>query len=856
MNVHQARRRVHREARNHLHQRPGQARAGRARRGNDNNNNNPQGGADIAGQPRDVPNEVEPERPITYTRDPGSGLSWDGKQLCVREASHDPGVPVRGDSPYQDGPGKIAGTIADSPLQNLFTPEYVFDNHVIPQRVTVVFQPLMTYLSTETPPCDRASAQYQKTAVGMSIKRFPSVYGSHPIILLRTTEAFVHHSMYVLRRSKNQLMTVCANDGSELIDTRYEVINLGHPNVDANIGGVRREMATECALPLNWNVRTDMVITLSGDWFIGPGGHPQLPPGPGKLHHDTVYFCFRGDRQFTTNDNSPNNLVHGLKRVLGSRLGELFYRYHGLMALQAVVDQCAGELTTNWAGMRALQRNLRLFRNNLEDPVGVVDPLPPGDYSDTLEFLGKGMADILGCVTYPVIQNMVDGMKATATWCMIKYMSCVMYVTPVFDRRTYNAQLVHLKQALRIQYVDGVMIHTADNLMARRSELAVKWELMKVGKPPRLYGGYGAGVMTANEIPEIIKKGLCQSRLYMVNGVSISIEILHKPTTSAITRAFTDVIFAMQQPNMICWRIFSDDQIVGGNLGGHTFLINADISSNDSSQGAFGFGCYDAMACQLDPISGPNICNQNRLPMVAINPMNPADKLTIVSKVGFEVSGGSNTTGINHTGSVGIALCATHLMATRPITVASDISDCIHQGGALVGHSLTSEWCGDMDAVVLEKCQFLKHSPCRTTTGSVIAAQNLGPLLRSLGRVRMDMTSKQLGVSNSVFRSMSNPQRIDAFTGSVIAGHCHDAAHPLLDALRDRFPLTHQGVAPEFLVERDMAGCRLDSEAWCARYDTTPVELEEVSELIRNVKCGQVVHHDLFTRIYLVDYGL
>jgi len=853
MNEVQMRRRLHRGARQRANfQRHGQARAGRGPRAppaNDGNENEQI-------QPEVVQPEVEV--PITYTVDDESGLSWNGSQLAERAATHQIGVPVNGNNPYQTGPGKDTGTMADSPIQDLHTPQYVYDSHVVPEKRTRVFRPLITYLNTEIPPSDRAAAQYTKTTLPMGIKRFPGVYDSHPALIHATVEAFIHHSMFVLRRSKNLLQTVSNNDGSELVDTRYEVVDLGHPMVDENVGGVRRIAAVECDLPLEWTVRDDMRVVMSGAWFLDDTGHYRLPQGPGKGHYCTSYLSFRGERMFSQYDNSPNNLVHGLKRVLGARLGEKYFRRNGLLALRAVTDQCAIEVTTNWSGLRALQRNVTLFNRHTEAPPAdqLGDPLPPGDYSGAYAFLAKGMADALRDVTYPAIQQLVDVVKTGTAWCMAAYLEFALYVTPVMDRRVYNAQLVHVKQALRKQYVDGVAVHVSEDLMAKRSQLMVKNELGKIGKPPRLFGGFGPGCMTTNELPEFIKKGLCRNRVFVIGAVSISVAILLKPTTSALTTAFEDLVGAMQTPNSICWRIYSDDQVVSGNIGGHTFLINADISSNDSSQGAFGFGLLDAMACQLDPISGSNMCRQNRLPMVAINPANPADKLTIQSPVGFEQSGGINTTTLNHTGSLGIALCAVYLMATRPIRVAADISDCIHQGGALVGHSLTSEWCGDMDRPVIELCQFLKHSPCLTVDGNLIAAQNLGPLLRSIGRVDTEMTSKQLGVCNSAFRAMSNPQRCDAFIGSVVAGHVHDASHPILEALRARFPLTHSAHDPRFLVERDVSGVVLHEEAWCARYDTTPMELEEVAELIRNVKCGQVLHHDLFTRVYKVDYGL
>jgi len=872
MNAEQGRRRVHREARNHQHQRPGQARAGRGPRQG-------QPAAPAANEPEINPDpepivpDLEPMRFVQHAR---TGLCWDGTNLGIKPVElmfeWQPAHPIRGNNPYWDDPTKKhTGMCADQPIQTLIVESYIYDSEVVPQSTFDVFMPALTLLSKEYSIGERGLDLVVKSGVALLVKRFPLVYDSHPALLSMTVEFYAARGSHTARQSKNGLMTIATHNGKELLDTRYESVNINEALIDRDIVGVRRVEAIDCDLEHDWLHRTDFEATMTGAWYQDEGGYYRLPDSAGKGHFDTVYFTLRGDRVFNTYDNSPINLTLGLKRILGARPSEASYRVHSYHALRAVGDALHRDLQALREGKLSIGRSVRkafaaLRHYDLLEPQLLIT----GDVDAMYKHLGQSTAAFLQDVNYTTIRRMLDVTLTAGRWSYYSLACSALETLPTWDLRHRCGAIAHAKRALREQYVNGVVVHESSDLMVRRLEAKVKRELGKppqqingevvAGKVPRLYVGYGAGCMTANELPEMMKKCYCRDYITYVNGVTITISILGKPTTNALTDCFRNVLSATHTPNTIRWCIFSDDQIVGGMVNDNSFLVNADISSNDSSQSFYAFGVLDAMGMQLDPLTGGNLGAQCTLPVVVTNPDNVLDRLELKFKVQLEGSGTTGTKVLNDSGSYGIAACATWLLATNGVASVADVELAIRDGGLAVGHVLTTEWCGSLNSVVPSKCQFLKHSPEATDQGWV-AVQNLGPLLRSLGRVSQIMTPKQLGVSASEFRGMSDDQRCDRYFGAVIAGHVHDLPNPLIQALRRRFPAP-AGTVPIYVgnnhnvVEATASSATLAPHSFCERYDTDPEELAALAYRLETLVCGQVVHDDLLTKIYKVDYGL
>lgn len=870
--------RMHKEAKNNLHKRSGQARA--SNRGSPSNMCG--GGAGpvhediddsddhlphrrVHRQPRaavpepDEKQDDKPYEPIRFVNDPEHDLSWDGQSLDLRGPSNlYAGSPVRGNSPYMDDPkGKYTGTLADYPFSPVVVPHYSYDLHKMPLMEFRVFRPAYSYLLKELPPSARGLTLAKKTGLAMLMKRFPDVEVKFPIFLSEALKAYVCYCTYKIRKFEYETTSVYTSDGCEMFNTRWDPINGDDPFVAENIGIIRVINSIECALPFNWAMRRDFRAVPSGDWFQDANGYWQLPNTPGKGHFRTVYFQVRGDRDFVVYDNSANNLCHGLKRLIGARPGETAYRYNSLRALRSIADVMATSPCTDWCGLRAMNDNIRRYTAALPDPIDL-QPEQFGPHEGAMyDHLGLCMAEIVQHVSYPAIRHLVDKGLTGLRWGFLTFVDQLQSVMPTIDTRQANAERAHVKRQLRLQYVNGTLIHTQDDLMVRKQEVLLKTlENAKPGKPPRLVVSYGAGCMTANELPEMIKKCMARTSTYVVNGVTIYITVVGVPRTSVISDCFSSCIRSTGMHQTIAWCIFSDDQIVGGNVGGNSFLVNADISSNDTAQSAFTFGCYDAMASQLDPMTGGNMGAQCRLPLIVTDPTNTNNKLRIDVDGGLMGSGNGGTTGMNNTGSVGIAISATFLMAMESPTTEATVESCIRRGGLAVGHSLTTEWCGGLNDIRIEKCQFLKHSPCYTNDGEIVAVQNLGPMLRSFGQIDGIMTHQQLGVAASEFRGMTQPQRMEHYFSGVVSGYVHTPSHQIIDAMRHRFPPRGLTIANTSVVDRESISSELSEMAFCERYDAIPSEFRVLGAQIANLKCGDCIVSDLATRIFKIDYGL
>jgi hypothetical protein len=335
-----------------------------------------------------------------------------------------------------------------------------------------------------------------------------------------------------------------------------------------------------------------------------------------------------------------------------------------------------------------------------------------------------------------------------------------------------------------------------------------------------------------------------------------------KPKNTTLSAMFTNLVEATHLTNVVWWIIFSDDQICGGNVGDRSFAFNADISSNDSAQDVFSFSVTAACLAQFNKARALGLIGQCLAPIRVCDPCNPALGFLLSFEGPFEGSGTVLTTILNHIGSFGVAWSALYHLAQYAGGGLDEaaIRDSVRYGGACVGHELTVEMCGDVDSVVVEKLQFLKHSPvwCPASM-SWQAMQNLGTVLRSLGLVEQDLTYQKVGLTSREFEQLSAEQRCDLFLGHVVAGFCHMPNGPCVDGLRARFPAPVSGQLTEEkvrIIEDDAAPFTVDPLSICKRYDLDLETLMDLDNRIRSMTVGEVVYHRALTAIYNTDYGL
>jgi hypothetical protein len=640
----------------------------------------------------------------------------------------------------------------------------------------------------------------------------------------------------------------------------------------------------------------------------------SLPPNKFR----TAYTNFVGlnTPEFVEYACNAQNLTSGLKRMLAARDGEEHYRWHANKFATRLVDY---EKSLIWpiVDHETLDlANAAVSGREYADEC----PVAPNDnlclvnefevQDDCFDFMVRQAHVTLERVRRTTVQAAVDSLKTSAHW--LYYRGFDLYLSllePVLGREC-AADIQHVKRKLRQAYVQGVAHHDNENIMVRRLNAAVKRELAKHGKPARLYVSYDAGCMYANELPEYVKMCLDGHHHISCGAFDFDIFVMAKPKTGILDDIFNQMYRQLELVNSVFIMIYSDDQVYGGNVHGFSFLYNVDISSNDSSQDkpAFLF-CALAMAC-FNPAGSIGLIKQCRLPIRVCNPADKDSHFDIHFKGPFEGSGSVLTTILNHSGSLLAAFAFCYLLSVYASQDELVLQQCIKRAFAYVGHSVTIDSCIVDGSIIFEKLQFLKHSPVRmvSRSGSFLrwgAMQNLACIFRSLGTTWDSLTSRKLGVSQSLFDKMTDDQRLDVMCWQVVQGLCNEPESAVKTALWERFEprkesnatwyewllggsvgrlakmwlgvggtngtehslKTATGYSSEGVTNSSVffGACSAHNHsAWevadvhsiCVRYGMDVCELDELTELIHRVRSGTVVACSALSKMYHVDYSV
>jgi len=549
-------------------------------------------------------------------------------------------------------------------------------------------------------------------------------------------------------------------------------------------------------------------------------------------------------------------------------------------------------------------------------------PLAPADnimlrdeesfVDDCFDFIVRQAHRVLEQVRRTTIEAAVDKLKTSAHWLYYKGFDAYLSLLEPLLGRLVHADIAHIKRKLRQAYVKGVLCHDDEDIMVRRLNAAVKRELAKFGKPSRLYVTYDRGCMYANELPEYVKMCLDGHHHVTLGDLNFDIYVMAKPRTGILDDLFTQMYQTLGLHNHVFICIYSDDQIYGGNIDGQWFLCNVDVASNDSSQDQPAFQFVGlAMAC-FSPQRAIGLLRQCRLPIRVSNPHDKSNYFDIVFNGPFEGSGSVLTTILNHSGSLLAAFAFCYLMYAMHelYSVSQDlIEQCIKRGFAFVGHSVTIDRCEVGGELLFERLQFLKHSPVKLVTPSGVflrwgAMQNLACVFRSLGTTWDSLTASKLGVTQAVFDTMSDEQRLTAMCWQVTQGLCHQPNNCVKEALYNRFTPTKLNTSgswwdwvmsgptnllarlwmpvggnngtsgsigkvatsgegsnasiifadapPHAFSDREV----VDMHSICSRYDMEVCELDELVELIHRVVSGSIVACRALSKMYHVDYGV
>lgn len=429
--------------------------------------------------------------------------------------------------------------------------------------------------------------------------------------------------------------------------------------------------------------------------------------------------------------------------------------------------------------------------------------------------------------------------------------------------RTEWASLPGPKKMERQRMVQGTILETN---IQDKVIISVKDEIAKScgheSKMPRLFTSYGVGCCLAPGLPDVAKKHMNGWYMFNVGSLPVCIIAYTLPKTTELELLFDELISAtMRSDNYLCVAFYSDDSCYAGCINGVRFGYNVDISSCDSSNGVPIFYAVTSMLSSLDSEMAPLLLQQCCQPLKFNVPGDPSKNFSVKPASVFEGSGTVLTTVLNHTASVGIAIC-TALVLTRKVHSREviDIKQAIIDGGLLVGHKITV--CSIEVDGVLEpsKFQFLKYSPMLaqhkvSKVEKYIPVRNFGCIVKGFGQLKEPMQGRQLSVSTGAFSMMTMSEKFDKFLSGVVRGYCNEPSSPLLSALRTRFSCQVDLVTTDFvLVEQngDYSTYDVLPSSITARYG-----LENTADMVRTIldlQVGDVVTDYAMETFMVVDY--
>jgi hypothetical protein len=637
--------------------------------------------------------------------------------------------------------------------------------------------------------------------------------------------------------------------------------------------------ATECTIPIDWIERTDYAIAQHGGGVPPPRRERENVPRPilywfddmqrwlgddgqPKSKWNTLHmFDLHGERKFVVYDNIPVNFLKATKRLIGERAGEQNLVKHDQSAYQTMMQF----IIQHTAYFRYHQYMKDLEHHGFNDYDNIDDIHIAANYQHYQQ-LHTILFMLLGRVCFTTLQSYVDSLKDKTNWAYYTIYEQYLTIFAPIISRTSAAAIPHVKRSLRAKFVQNTLLHDDSNIMVVRLEAKIKREWAKPGKVPRLFVAYESGCMYANELPEFAKICLDGFHHFLCNGVAITILAYTKPKMHILTKVMNEYVHYVSTRDSVFFMFFSDDSLVVGNVGGFPFAYNIDISSCDAGNRNFVFGVTYLVLSHFHQDRALGLIAQCMAPIRCRNPKNRQQYFDLDFNI-FLGSGSTITSLVDHIASfvaaISSAICLAHLNLIAG-TAIDQIEEALRDGFSKIGHLITLEPFLTPSGFVVEKAQFLKHSPFMTESAMFIPTLNYGCVFRSLGKVDDCICKEKLGVTTAQFRAMSNSEKCDLFVSGVVAGLCNEPQSIIMDALRARFNRKDaKKITPSSqlmheldFVDTDRSMYVVATESICRRYDCSEHELGDLVEAIMTVRAGYEIFVPVLTKIFNVDYGL
>jgi len=429
--------------------------------------------------------------------------------------------------------------------------------------------------------------------------------------------------------------------------------------------------------------------------------------------------------------------------------------------------------------------------------------------------------------------------------------------------RTEWSELPSPKKMERQRMVQGTLLETN---VQDKVIISVKDEIAKnsgsEAKMPRLFTSYGVGCCLAPGIPDVAKKHMNGWYMFNVGSLPVCLIAYTLPKTTELEKLFDELISAtMRSDNYLCVAFYSDDSCYAGCINGVRFGYNVDISSCDSSNGVPIFYAVTSMLSSIDSVMAPRLLEQCCEPLKFNVSEDRSKNFSIKPPGVFEGSGTVLTTVLNHTASVGIAICTAHVLAGKiQFNQHIDVEQSIVEGGMLMGHKITVSSI-EVDGVIEpSKFQFLKYSPMLATHKAFnkekyIPVRNLGCIVKGFGQLKEAMQARQINMSTSQFAIMTMSEKFDLFLSGVVKGYCNEPETPLLNALRARFSCESTLVTTDYKLvdtDGDYSQYVVRPSSLLARYGVE--NFTDMTRVLLDLQVGDVVTDYAMETFMVVDY--
>jgi len=364
-------------------------------------------------------------------------------------------------------------------------------------------------------------------------------------------------------------------------------------------------------------------------------------------------------------------------------------------------------------------------------------------------------------------------------------------------------------------------------------------EIAKEGKATRLINDLSPeGSLICGFVADELKKAMAkftEKRAY---------QFIKSPNLVDLSQVFGKLI---NPEGRLYFPFFSDDSCVSIRCTDGIYMANVDISSCDGSHTKAVFDLLRRVTRKDSRLRRyiDGAIRQCEMPLTMVSGSG-REKVVLKPTSPVLYSGSTLTTLINNFANVAIA-CA---LLTRLDNVQPRKADCqelIKTAAQAAGYIVTVEQCDTYHSL-----QFLKHSPCLSTTGVIVPVLNLGVLMRSFGTCWGDLpTYRKLGkYTFAQRRFLWNTSQVQCYKNCV--------THPFLSALRSRFRhgVDLSGEHDSWVVnnlEHNYSHLRVSADEVVKRYGITVTDLEELEASVWE---DAMINIAASRAILQTDYGL